>query len=67
MSKKQNRTEAEIDKLVVAQADDDSAWEPVIHVRKAPPDLAAHATFLAQARTIKARVELNQNNNAEDT
>ena len=48
-------SELEIDQLVTAQADDDSAWEKPIRVRRAksaslaiPADLAARAAFLAQ-------------------
>jgi hypothetical protein len=48
------RTE-EIDKIVVAQADDDSAWEEPIYVRRKksvslsiPAELAARVTFLAR-------------------
>ncbi len=45
----------EIDKIVVAQADDDSAWGKPIRVRRAKPaslsvpaELAARAAFLAR-------------------
>ena len=48
-------SEEEIDNIVVAQADNDSAWEEAIHVRKTeatslaiPADLAARAAFLAR-------------------
>lgn len=48
-------SEREIDQLVIAQANDDSAWEEVIQVRKSmpaslfiPADLAARAAFLAR-------------------
>jgi len=48
-------TEEEIDRIVVAQADDDSAWGNAIHVRRAksaslaiPAELAARAAFLAR-------------------
>ncbi len=48
-------TEEEIDRIVVEKADDDSAWEAPIEVRRAksdmisiPPGLAARAAFLAQ-------------------
>jgi hypothetical protein len=48
-------SELEIDQLVTAQADDDSAWEKPIRVRRAKPaslaipaNLAARAAFLAQ-------------------
>jgi hypothetical protein len=47
--------ELEIDRLVTAQAGDDSAWEKPIRVRRAksaslaiPANLAARAVFLAQ-------------------
>jgi fructose-1-phosphate kinase PfkB-like protein len=50
-----NFSEEEIDKIVVSQADDDSAWEKPIQVRKAKPislsvpaELAARAAFLAR-------------------
>jgi hypothetical protein len=45
----------DIDRIVVAQADDDSAWDDPIEVRRAKPaslsipaELAARAAFLAQ-------------------
>ncbi len=48
-------TEAEIDELVVAEADDDSAWEAPVRVKPAasvsyslPGDLADRASFLAR-------------------
>ena len=48
-------SEQEIDKIVVAQADDDSAWEKPIRVRKkkeasvtVPTELAARAAFFAR-------------------
>ena len=57
---KKNLTEKEIDRLVIAQADDDSAWGKPIRVRKAkpaslsiPPELAARAAFLAQLHRTK--------------
>ena len=55
MKRKDNRTEAEIDRLVVSQAEDEAAWGKPVHVRKAkpgslsiPPELAARAAFLAR-------------------
>ena len=52
---KRNLSESEIDQIVIAQADDDSAWEKPIRVRKAqstsisiPAELAARAAFLAR-------------------
>ena len=57
---KKNLTEKEIDRLVVAQATDDSAWDKPIRVRKGksaslsiPPELAARAAFLAQLHRTK--------------
>jgi hypothetical protein len=54
-TKRQNLSEEEIDRVVGAQADDDSAWEEPIQVgrRKAssvsiPAGLAARAAFLAR-------------------
>ena len=48
-------SEQVIDQIVIAQADDDSAWEEPIRVRRGsltslsiPADLAARAAFLAQ-------------------
>lgn len=48
-------SEEEIDTIVIAQADDDSAWEKPIRVRKAkatslviPSELAARAAFFAR-------------------
>lgn len=50
-----NLSEQEIDHIVVAQANDDSAWKEPTHVRRSTPtslsipgDLAARAAFLAQ-------------------
>ena len=47
--------EAEIDALVIAQADEDTAWEAPIHVQRShstsialTADLAARAAFLAR-------------------
>jgi len=52
---KKKLSEEEIDKIVAGQADDDSAWEEPIHVRKTKPtslsvpaELAARAAFLAR-------------------
>ncbi len=56
-------SEAEIDQIVIAQADDDSAWEKPIQVVMAnltplsiPTGLATRAAFLAQLHR-KANVE----------
>lgn len=53
-------TQEEIDKIVTSQADDNSAWEKAIRVRKArpaslsiPPELAARAAFLAKLHREK--------------
>jgi len=63
MTTKNNLTEQEIDRMVVSQANDDSAWDKPVHVRKSkaellsiPPDLAARAAFLARLHR-KASVE----------
>jgi hypothetical protein len=52
---KKKPTEKEIDRLVISQADDDSAWEKPVRVRRTksaslsiPADLAARAAFLAR-------------------
>ena len=52
---KKTLSEEEIDQIVVAQSNDDSAWEKPIRVRRTKPaplsipaDLAARAAFLAQ-------------------
>jgi len=52
---KKNLSEEDIDRIVVAQANDDSAWEKPIQVRGAEPtslsipaELAARAAFLAR-------------------
>jgi hypothetical protein len=54
MSRK-TQTEEEIDEEVIARADDDSAWEEPIKVKRReaakfsiPPELAARAAFLAR-------------------
>jgi hypothetical protein len=53
-------SENEIDREVVAQANDDSAWESPVHVRRTkaaslsiPANLAARASFLAQVHRTK--------------
>jgi hypothetical protein len=52
--RKRQLTEEEIDDRVVAQADDDSAWEPLVHVSRKqaaiglPANLAQRAAFLAR-------------------
>ena len=53
-------SEQEIDQIVVAQADNDLAWERPIRVRKSKPasssipaHLAARAAFLAQLHRTK--------------
>lgn len=56
MSKKvRNLSEEEIDQLVIAHADDDSAWEKPIRVRRSklsavslPAELASRAAFFAR-------------------
>ena len=57
---KKKLTEKEIDRLVITQADDNSAWDKPIRVRKGklaslsiPPELAARAAFLAQLHRTK--------------
>jgi hypothetical protein len=63
-SKKKSRrkqfSEEEIDKVVESQAEEDSAWEKPIHVRRAKPtalslpaELAARAAFLARLHREK--------------
>ena len=47
---KENLSEEEIDQAVVAQADDDAAWEKPIHVRSTKP------TFLSIPAELSARV-----------
>ena len=53
-------SEEAIDELVTAQAEDDSAWEAPIEVKRKrsasfslPPDLAARATFLSRVHRAK--------------
>ncbi len=57
---KKKLSEQEIDRLVIAQADDDTAWSKPVRVRKTrpasvsiPAELAARATFLAQLHRTK--------------
>jgi hypothetical protein len=57
-------SEEEIDRMVVAQIDDDSAWEEPIRVRKTeaaslsiPAKLAARAAFLAKLHGEKGLQE----------
>jgi hypothetical protein len=54
-TERRKQMEEEIDNVVLAQAEDDSAWEAPVHVRRGPPgtisipgELAARAAFLAQ-------------------
>jgi hypothetical protein len=55
MKKKNQLTEEEIDELVIAQADDDNAWEEPVTVERdsaatlsLPPELASRAAFFAR-------------------
>lgn len=57
---KKNLSEQDIDQIVVAQANEDSAWEDPVRVRRTglaslsiPADLAARAAFLAQLHRTK--------------
>lgn len=57
-------SEREIDYLVTAQADNESAWDKPVRVRKTKPasvsipaELAARATFLAQLHRNKTLEE----------
>lgn len=59
-SAKKKPSEREIDQIVAAQANDDSAWEKPVDVRRTKPasvlipaDLAARAAFLAQLHHAK--------------
>lgn len=59
-SKRQQASDEEIDKIVESQAEEDSAWERPIKVRRAkstalslPADLAARAAFLARLHREK--------------
>jgi hypothetical protein len=49
---KRKLSEEEIDQIVIEQADDDSAWEKPIQVKRefiiVPAELAKRATFFAQ-------------------
>jgi hypothetical protein len=58
---KKDLSEKEIDQIVVAQADDDSAWEKPIYVHRSKPaslsipaELAARAAFLARLHRKKS-------------
>ncbi|MCA9919670.1 MAG: hypothetical protein KC445_17050, partial [Anaerolineales bacterium] len=59
MKKKKELTEAEIDELVVAQADDDMVWDEAVIVERdsaatvfLPPELASRAAFFAQLHNM---------------
>ena len=59
MKKKKELTEAEIDELVVAQADDDKGWDEVVMVEREssatlslPPQMASRAAFFAQLHNM---------------
>ncbi|MFZ5882844.1 MAG: hypothetical protein ACOYYI_03575 [Chloroflexota bacterium] len=61
---KRKLTEKEIDRIVVSQADDDSAWGKPVRVRRTKPasvsipaELAARAAFLAQVHRKKSLEE----------
>jgi hypothetical protein len=58
---KKSPSAQEVDQIVIAQADDDSAWEKPIRVRKTeraslsiPADLATRAAFLARLHRTKS-------------
>jgi hypothetical protein len=58
---KKHLSEKEIDQIVAAQADNDSAWEKPVYVHKArpaslsiPAELAARAAFLARLHHKKS-------------
>jgi len=53
--RKEPLSQTEIDQLIIAEVDDDAAWEDAIYVQRTEPasisipaDLAARAAFLAQ-------------------
>lgn len=57
---KKKLSEQEIDQIIAAQANDDSAWEKPVRVRRTKPaslsipaNLAARATFLARLHRSK--------------
>jgi len=50
-------SEEKIDNLVVAQADDDSAWEKAIHVQKAESPTIALSSELAARAAFFARLQ----------
>ena len=57
---KKKSSEEDIDQIVIAQADDDSAWDKPVRVRRTkpaslsiPPDLAARAAFLARLHRMR--------------
>jgi hypothetical protein len=59
MNDKIKLSQQEIDEIVIAQADDDNAWEEPIEVKVAvpetmtlPPKLAARAAFFAQLHNM---------------
>lgn len=61
---KKNLSDHEIDQIVIAQAEEDSAWERPVYVRKAKPasvaipaDLVARAAFLARLHRRKSVAE----------
>lgn len=61
---RRKHSEDEIDKVVVAQADDDSAWEEPIQVRRSqtaslsiPAELIERASFLAKLHREKETKE----------
>ncbi|CAG0943619.1 hypothetical protein ANRL1_01422 [Anaerolineae bacterium] len=61
---KRKLSQAEIDRIVAAQADDESAWEKPIRVRRKksaslniPAELATRVAFLAQLHRQKSTEE----------
>jgi hypothetical protein len=53
-------TQEEIDERVVAEADDDSAWEPAVHVRRKEASIGLSAS-LVQRASFLARLHRERN------
>lgn len=60
LRKKSQLSEEEIDALVIAQADDDSAWSPPEIVRKKKPATVSLSTSLAKRAAFFARLHREQ-------
>ena len=57
MSKAEGLSEEEIDQLVIAQADDDSAWEEPIHVGKSKSSATVRSNMMKVDQRVLGRLQ----------